>query len=225
MKTLIKKLLGIRPFMDLYEEFCEVKYEWANDERFNNLYRDACERTGTKSFFPHKMRSYMLYELLKNIPAGEIAECGVFRGVTAYQIHRCTYRVVHLFDSFEGLSDRTPEDEGEGGRGIIACSLEEVQKNIGTGSFRYYKGWIPERFEEVKDLKFAFVHIDVDVYQPTRDSLDFFYPRMVSGGIIVIDDYGFKAWPGCRKAVEEMADKHSFTVIGLTTGQGVVFKK
>src|SRR5688572_31529904 len=41
---------------------------------------------------------------------------------------------------------------------------------------------------------------DVDVYQPTRDSLEYFYPRLVTGGILVCDDYG---WPGARKAVDD----------------------
>ncbi|HBH79257.1 MAG TPA: hypothetical protein DDY39_05465, partial [Nitrospira sp.] len=66
-----------------------------------------------------------------------------------------------------------------------------------------YKGWIPDRFPEVKERRFAFVHIDVDLYQPIMDSLKFFFPRLLPGGIIVVDDYGYSIFPGAKKAVDE----------------------
>jgi len=189
----------------------------------------ALEKTDTENFLIHKIRSYTLVQLLKMIPEGEMAECGVFKGASAYEIRTIANRPVHLFDSFDGISGREKIDarwpEEVGGKGTIACSLEKVQEHLSDfNDFKYYKGWIPDRFSEVKDLKFAFVHVDVDVYQPTKDSFDFFFPRMVKGGIMVCDDYGFMNWPGCKKAVDEMAAKHGFKVLSLTTGQCVVFK-
>lgn len=224
MKALIKKALGIVPYIDAYAEFCRVKYEWANDIDFNEIYDIALEVTKTQDFLPHRMRSYTLLQFLKHAPEGEIAECGVFRGMTAFELYKATGRPIHLFDSFEGLSEKTAEDCAVGGKGTISCSLEAVKESLVGGNFRYYKGWIPDEFHKVKDLQFSFVHIDVDIYQPTCDSLDFFYPRMMKGGVIVIDDYGFRDWPGAKKAVEEMAEKHGFKVLSLTTGQGVVIK-
>ena len=231
IKNLIKRLLGVKDACSTFEDFCRVKFQWAqNNTDFNNLYSDALKKTGVDNFLPHKMRSYTIYELLKLIPEGEIAECGVFRGTTACQIARITGKIVHLFDSFEGISGRelvdTRRPQEIGGRGSIACSLDQVRENLlySGNSFKYYKGWIPDRFKEVENLKFSFVHVDVDVYQPTRDSFDFFYPRMVKGGIMVCDDYGFLQWPGCKVAVDEMAVKYGFKVLPLTTGQGVVFK-
>src|SRR5207248_4885047 len=50
--------------------------------------------------------------------------------------------------------------------------------------------WIPDRFQDVDDWKFSFVHIDTDWPEPTSESLAFFYPRIEAGGIIVCDDYG-----------------------------------
>ena len=63
-----------------------------------------------------------------------------------------------------------------------------------------YNGWIPDRFKEVENKKFQFVHLDVDLYEPTRDSLNFFYPKLVQGGVIVCDDYNFSTFPGAKKA-------------------------
>ena len=96
----------------------------------------------------------------------------------------------------------------------FACSQEVVEQNLKEFEFiRYKKGWIPEKFFEAADMKFIFVHIDVDLYQPIKDSLEFFYPRTVPGGIIVFDDYGCLAFPGARQAIEEfMKDKKDFFI-------------
>ena len=60
-----------------------------------------------------------------------------------------------------------------------------------------------------------FVSIDVDLYQPTRDGLNFFYPRLVSGGFILVHDYGSSNYPGCAEAVREFCDAHKLTLIPI----------
>jgi hypothetical protein len=72
-----------------------------------------------------------------------------------------------------------------------------------------YKGWIPERFPEVTDNQFSFVSIDVDLFQPTLDSLEFFFPRLIKGGIIYFDDYGGKTFVGAKAAVDQYLDGKS----------------
>ena len=101
----------------------------------------------------------------------------------------------------------------------LRSTLNEF-KNI-----RILKGWIPNRFEEVAQERFRFVHIDVDLYKPTYASLEFFYPRMNPGGIIVLDDYGSTICPGAYKAAEEfMIDKPEY-IINLPSSQGILIKK
>ena len=85
---------------------------------------------------------------------------------------------------------------------MVFCwiALETVQTNLKQfGFIRYYKGWIPDRLDEVKERTFSFVHIDVDLYQPTFDSFKFFYPRLLKNGIMVFDDYGCMRFPGAKK--------------------------
>ena len=65
-----------------------------------------------------------------------------------------------------------------------------------------YKGWIPERFNEVSNQEFIFVHLDVDLYQPTLDSLDFFYSKLKKNGVIIVDDYDFFS-TGVKTSVDE----------------------
>lgn len=91
--------------------------------------------------------------------------------------------------------------------------------------FTLYKGWIPEKFHEVEDKEFSLVHIDVDLHDPTLASLEFFWPRLNAGGMIVCDDYGSEACPGAKKAMDDFAAKYGFSVVHLTTGQGFITKR
>ena len=86
--------------------------------------------------------------------------------------------------------------------GSLACSPVQVAANLAEFAdlVSFHGGWIPERFNDVAEARFCFVHIDVDLLQPTREVLEFFYPRMVAGGLIVCDDYGFDTCPGARHA-------------------------
>ena len=71
----------------------------------------------------------------------------------------------------------------------------------GTPSFPWY---YTNHIDLESDVdKFQFIHLDVDLYQPTKDSLDFFYPKLAQGGIIVCDDYNFSTFPGAKKAWDE----------------------
>lgn len=102
---------------------------------------------------------------------------------------------LHLFDSFAGLSAPASDIDGRYWHlGDLAGDLAEVASNLRQygNLLVFHPGWIPEKFSEVCERTFCFVHIDVDLFEPTRDALSFFGPRMASGGLIVCDDYGFE---------------------------------
>ena len=187
--------------------------DWWNDPDFN-AYLD---RFGLTRGLVTRNR-WMVHELLKlitNVP-GDTAECGVFEGATSYLICKAANgspRHHFVFDSFEGLSSPGSADGAEWKKGDLASPLDRAKANLPFSNVTYHKGWIPERFNDAKDRSFAFVHIDVDLYQPTLDSIKFFYPRVNRGGLIVCDDYGFSSCPGATQAVTEfMADKPEWVI-------------
>jgi O-methyltransferase len=177
-------------------------------------------------------RKFLLRELArftKNVP-GAMAECGCFQGASAYFLAKERPETpLYLFDSFEGLSAVTDldkpgkSDHFEWQSGDFRAAEKIVRNTLrGYGNVFVHKGWIPEKFHEVDVERFSLVHIDVDLYQPTLDSMKFFYPRMQRRGVIVLDDYGFTTCPGACKAVQEfMADKPEY-VLHLPTGQGLI---
>jgi hypothetical protein len=171
----------------------------------------------------------MVHQLLKLTESvqGDTAECGVYKGATSYLICQAENgipRTHFIFDSFEGLSQPTTEEGNYWTKGDLATSLERTRANLPFPNVSYHKGWIPDRFEDVADRRFAFVHIDVDLGQPTLDSLKFFYPRMNRGGIIVCDDYGFLTCPGATKAFDEFQLGKPEKIIAPPCGGGFIVK-
>ena len=121
----------------------------------------------------------------------------------------------------EGLSDKSENDRTELGRTSVRKTLK--QKYRFSSSFTKFKrdfkpyefvkpcrGWIPYTFDHIDSgEQFSFVHIDVDLYEPIKEALSFFYPRMRKGSIIVVDDYGSALFPGAKKAVQEFLSQNS----------------
>ncbi len=184
-------------------------------------------------------RKFVLWSMAsstRNIP-GDTAECGVLDGASSYLIcsarNSASQTEHHVFDSFEGLSPPRPEDQPSSDRafhwatGDLSVPLEETKDKLSRfDNIHYYKGWIPDRFPEVAEHSFAFVHIDVDLYQPTKDALAFFYPRLEPGGILLCDDYGYHTCPGARRAFDEFAaTTPERLVVHLPTGQGFITKR
>ena len=184
----------------------------------------------------HRMyKLYQLLDLIKNVK-GNWAECGVFRGSTAFLLASYNKRnkalksgsKIFLYDSFEGLAKPSDKDKGTFmTEKDYYCSEEQVRKNLKSFSvFVFNKGWIPDCFEKTKSIKFSFVHIDVDLYDAVKLSLDFFSKRIEKGGIIVLDDYGFDGTPGAKKTIDEFyhKNKERFYFWKLPYGQAVLIK-
>lgn len=202
---------------------------WRQDQQF----LDDCRRLSPTSPYSQE-RKYLLRELVRAQEgrAGQMAECGCYEGASAwFMTSERPETPLHLFDSFEGLSDPGSEDVTVSGirsweKGDMRSMEAKTRATLREfPNVEIHKGWIPSRFVDVENEHFCFVHIDVDLYQPTWDSLDFFYPRTISRGVLLLDDYGFATCPGAFSAVNEfMADKPE-TVVHCPTGQGIVFKE
>ena len=202
-----------------------------HDGAFQNMMRETSPECDVSL-----ERKYSLNELLKLalMTPGDLAECGSYNGGSAIFLARGILegggrRRLCLFDSFEGLSEPDQTDGIHWQAGHLKGDLETLQRRLATlgdTSFvEIFSGWIPERFGGVSERTFCLVHIDVDLYQPTRDSVEFFYPRMSPGGVMVFDDYGYVTCPGATKAVDEfMADKPE-PIINLSSGGCFVMKQ
>lgn len=123
---------------------------------------------------------------------GPFAEVGVFRGASAKII--CEIKgttTLYLFDTFSGLPDEISKRDGRFNKGMFLASEKEVRARLSRyPAVKIYAGLFPQTGDAIKDLKFSFVHLDVDLYSATKKALEFFYPRMLPGGRILSHDYG-----------------------------------
>jgi hypothetical protein len=155
---------------------------------------------------------------------GDIAEVGVFRGGTARVICEAKgSRQLHLFDTFEGLPEPGKLDEAFR-KGQFACSLNDVRAFLnGCSGVHFHKGYFPAATgNAVKNARFSFVHLDVDLYESTKGALEFFYPRMPPGAIVISHDY--VEFPGVRSAFDEFFADKPEPVVEMSGNQCLVVK-
>jgi hypothetical protein len=187
---------------------------------------------------------YELYRMIAQLP-GSIVECGVYQGNSFFAFHKFLEifhpgdRIRHVigFDDFKGL--RLSEEDGpeyanrskvEGGWKSLGfkAALDDLMKiqtddQFVPASKRSFliEGDILETVPKyVKDnpgVRISLLHLDVDVYEPTKVALDHFYDRVVPGGLIVLDEYAMMEWGGESKAVEDFFKERDYPVPELKT--------
>lgn len=156
---------------------------------------------------------------------GDIAEVGVYRGGSAKIIAEATKKPIYIFDTFDGLPEVSEHDDREHfHKGDFPTSLERVRSYLKNYSnIAFYKGLFPATAEPIKNKKFSFVHLDVDIYESTQNCLKFFYPRMSRGGVIISHDY--PSSKGVKKAIDEFfSDKPEIIIELFGGGQCLIVK-
>jgi O-methyltransferase len=212
---------------------------WYNEEFVNHTGGFYPKRNGVKrqihSLDPwDNTRRDMIVLLLrtileKDIP-GDFVELGVYKGLTARLIHHyAPARMLHLFDTFEGFPEESMQADKKKADNVITkklfgdTSVGAAQNLIApkNNNVKFYKGFFPATIpENFKKKKFAFIHLDADLYQPVLDGLKFFYRKMSKGGLILVHDYN--AWIGARKAVDQFFEDKGEIPIPMPDKSGSV---
>jgi O-methyltransferase len=208
---------------------------------FDALYDAGLRRAGMRDNARRRPRFYNLTQMfhLSRPEPGPTAEVGCFRGLSSFLLCHLirqgspgfTGATHSIIDSFEGLgapveADELPPDvEGR----FSTTSVEHVRRTLADfPDVEIHQGWVPGAFSMLPERRYRFVHVDVDLYQPTRDSLEYFYPRLHAGAMIVVDDFGpwpgGGRYPGCSKAVTEFCEHRDLAFAALTTGNAVIVR-
>ena len=200
---------------------------WKNDKDFLELFKkfNAIHNIDNDIESPMYSRLYVLRQLAKQQSKKNacFAEAGVYAGMSMFfTADLCNTKFIGI-DSFEGVSEPLEFDTDyfKTVKLVIPMSFAEISLN-GFQNTLLYKGWIPEAFNMLEENNYSYVHIDVDLWKPTKTSIEYFWPRLIDGGVLICDDYGSNKTIGARKAMDDFFGKDN--ILELPTGQGIVFK-
>ena len=158
---------------------------------------------------------------------GAFVECGVWRGgsmmAAALALSGAANREFFLFDTYEGMpppsdvdidftgntAERLLNDPSLAGDIAAVAHLEEVRRNMASTKYpesqiHYIEGKVEDTIPAMAPDQIALLRLDTDWYESTRHELEHLFPRLVSGGVLLVDDYGH--WKGARQAVDEYLD-------------------
>ncbi len=220
---------GIYYFSDFWTNKIAKPYKWENAVKNNEIDSEliAYEKT-----YYDKIRLYNIWFQIDRIKRenidGTFAELGVYKGETARIINLCApERNFYLFDTFEGFNSKDLEFENTADKkyseeNFSDSILDDVKTLLSAGkNIKFFKGYFPDTLTKEHDIDYAFVNLDADLYKPTKAALDYFYPRLNKGGVIIIHDYNHN-WDGNSNAVDEFMKTISETLIEIPDWQGSV---
>ncbi|MBC7481981.1 MAG: class I SAM-dependent methyltransferase [Rhizobacter sp.] len=175
------------------------------------------------------------YVIQNDIP-GSIVECGVWKGgsmmAAALALQRLgkTNRSLYLYDTYEGMPPPTELDKDYLGNTASSqmaaldknamiwarAQLDEVQANMQSTGYpgeliSYVKGKVEDTIPQAIPNSIALLRLDTDWYESTKHELEHLFPRLVPGGVLILDDYGH--WEGARRAVDEYIDAHGIRLL------------
>jgi O-methyltransferase len=203
---------------------------WAADTDFQAAFGQIRDHTLVDHF-----RCYELWQLVEQTAhlKGDILEVGVWRGGTGCLMARraqmlgSSARVV-LCDTFTGVVKAGAKDGAYRGGEHADTSLDTVRALagvMGLSNVEMLTGIFPEQTgAHVADRQFALCHIDVDVYQSGLDVLEWVWPRMPVGGVVVYDDYGFPTCSGITRLVNERYVHEDGVTLHNLNGHAIVIK-
>lgn len=199
---------------------------------------------------PERLNAFILAtrHIVRHDIPGDIVECGVWRGGSMQACARTllaageTERDLYLFDTYEGMTPPTAEDLRRDGRPAqelldaqgkdrpiwAVASLEDVRAGFDTVPYpkervHYVRGRVEDTVPGQAPEQISILRLDTDWYASTKHELEHLYSRLVSGGVLLIDDYGY--WQGSRQAVDEFLDKTGEQLLLLRMDEGRIAVK
>ena len=200
---------------------------WRRDPTFARVMSVARERTLLRP-----VRGFMLWQYARLCAslAGDAAELGVYKGGSAMLIaaaYAQSGKPVHLFDTFSGMpapdsiKDHPSHQRGE----FHKTSLEAVAEFLhGFPGVQFHAGVFPDSAASLRDCRFGFVHVDAVIFQSVHDACEFFYPRMVPGGVMLFDDYDSPNCPGAELAINSFFADRPERLVLLPSRQGLIHR-
>jgi len=167
---------------------------------------------------------------------GDFVECGVNTGILSLAI--CDYldfnslgKTFWLLDTYEGIP-MEQMSAVEIARGIPENNVqhyfdcfEQVTRNFAPfPKARIVRGMVPDTLPVVTSEEICYLSIDMNIALPEIAAMEHFWPKIVKGGVVVLDDYGWSGHEAQKVAFDDFARRNGVSILNLPTGQGLLFK-
>jgi O-methyltransferase len=159
---------------------------------------------------------------------GDFVECGVYKGYTSsvvvdYTDFKSQPKKFYLYDLFEHVDD---PGYGHSFPFLKPGLIDKVKDRFAdTPNVKIVVGKVPEVFEVASPSQVAFMHIDMNNDIAERSALEGLWDRVVIGGMVIFDDYGWQAYRPQKVAIDDFFSTRNHEVVELPTGQGLVIKR
>ena len=226
----IHRLISVAGLQDLkYGTICSrASYcPWKSDADFQRIFREVRSHTLVDEYRCHEL--WDLCGQIDTLEPGDLLEVGVWRGGTGCLLARRTAKnvadTVFLCDTFSGVVKAGSVDSAYVGGEHADTSktlVENLCQKLGLANVK-----IPPAATgpAIADRRFRLCHIDVDVYESAAQTFEWVWPRLVPGGLVVFDDYGFYSCGGVTRFVNQMRGLKDRLVIYNVNGHALVIKK
>lgn len=201
---------------------------WVNNQEFAQTFKDFMdiEKFDNKLDDPINERLYILQQFAKRQEKlnSNFVEIGIYAGMSMFFMAKyCNKKFIGI-DSFEGLSSpKFGVDTDYFKQGDLSCPIDYATKYLSRfNNIELIKGWVPEILNTLPDIKYSLVHIDVDLYEPTKASIEYFWDRLIPGGVLICDDFGSSKTIGAKKAMLEFFEENQ--IIEFSTQQAFIIK-
>lgn len=172
---------------------------------------------------------------------GDFVECGVNYGFLSSAIMKdldwnSTGRIFYLLDTYSGIDDRYLSDQEKIGgvseknlelveKGTYASNIESVRANFSEWpNAKIIQGSIPDTLSQIDSSQIAYLHIDMNCTIPEVAALEFLWDRLVSGAVVLLDDYAYHGYQPQKDGMDQWAAKMDIAIASLPTGQGLLIK-
>lgn len=157
---------------------------------------------------PPRLANLMAYSFFVHEFRGSMAEFGVMKGGSLDLLSSLhPNKKIYGIDGFKGLPAPGTADTHKAGEFALSdreYTDMDVYFKMQRPNVTILKGYSPQVFKLIpKETEFSFVHIDVDLFDSVNDALDYFFPRLIEGGVMIFDDYGFDSTPGAKLAIDQ----------------------
>ncbi len=210
-------------------------HDFMTDKLFSKAYNRGCAADSD-----HRIHWRIHIGLWAAITAskleGDFVECGVNRGFLSSAIMdfldwNSVEKTFYLLDTFAGLApDQSSaaelrKAEAMTAKGYYCNGVDSIQRNFSQWhNVRIIQGTVPQTLDQVDTDKVAYLHLDMNCARPEAAAIEFFWNRLVTGAVVLMDDYAYRGYEPQKHVLDQFASQRGLLIASLPTGQGLLLK-